>query len=167
MNSHLQAALDAVLEATRDIPVDVLARPLSCRWCAAEILEHLILTFTANAAAFEKMLATGTLKPRRPDLRQKLARIVVVDLGYFPRVKSPETTSPRGTISADRSVDAVRGALMRLDETMDRFAARFGDDVPAANHPYFAAMSVRQWRKFHWRHAVHHMRQVTERCSER
>ena len=167
MHHHLQAALDAILEATRDVPADALARPAAGRWCAAEILEHLVLTYRNNAAAFEKMLATGTLKPRRPDVRQKLARMVVVDLGYFPRVKTPETASPQGTIPADRSVEAVCDALTRLDETMDRFAARFGDDVPAANHPYFAAMSVRQWRKFHWRHAVHHMRQVTERCSER
>ena len=39
--------------------------------------------------------------------------------------------------------------------------ARFGDRTPLLNHPYFAGMSVRQWRKFHWRHTVHHMKQVS------
>ena len=36
----------------------------------------------------------------------------------------------------------------------------FGDSVPVSNHPFFAGLTVRQWRKFHWRHAQHHMKQV-------
>ena len=165
MHEYLQAALDAVETATKSIPADVLARLVPGRWCAAEILEHLTLAFTANAAAFEKALASGALKARPANLRQRLGRLVVIDVGYFPRVESPESTKPRGTIAADDSVAALRAALVKLDKTMDRVAARFGEDVPAANHPYFAGLSVRQWRKFHWRHTVHHMRQVKERCA--
>ena len=165
MHHYLQAALDAVEAATRSVPADVLARPVPGRWCAAEILEHLTLAFTGNAAAFEKALASGTLKARPANLRQRLGRLVVIDFGYFPRVESPDATKPRGTIAADGSVAALREALTKLDETMDRIAARFGEDVPAANHPYFAGLSVRQWRKFHWRHTVHHMRQLRDRCA--
>ena len=165
MHHHLQAALDAVETAAGSLSAELISRPVPGRWCVGEILEHLTLAFTANAAVFEKALASDTLKVRQPNLRQRVGRLVVIGVGYFPRVETPESTRPRGSIAADRSVGAVCDALTKLDDVMNRVAARFGDDVPAANHPYFMGLSVRQWRKFHWRHTVHHMRQVKERCA--
>jgi hypothetical protein len=165
MHHHLQAALDAVESAAGSLPTAVISRPVPGRWCVGEILEHLTLAFTANAAVFEKALASDTLKVRQPNLRQRVGRVVVIGFGYFPRVETPESTRPRGSIAAGRSVESVREALMKLDDVMNRVVVRFGEDVPAANHPYFMGLTVRQWRKFHWRHTVHHMRQVKERCA--
>jgi hypothetical protein len=119
----------------------------------------------ANTVAFEKALASGELRARRGVLKQRLGRALVVDLGYFPRARAPEMTTPSGTIPVERSVTAIREALEKLDEALSQVAARFGDDVLVANHPYFAGMTIRQWRKFHWRHTVHHMRQVRQRAA--
>ena len=165
MNHYLQSALDEVETTVGPLSADRIACPIHGRWSVGEIVEHLTLAFTLNAAAFEKALESGVLKVRQPGLVQRLGRFVVIELGYFPRVETPESTRPRGTVAADRSVAAVRDALARLDATMYRIVNRFGEHAPSANHPYFAGMSVRDWRKFHWRHTRHHMRQVQQRCA--
>jgi hypothetical protein len=160
MNTYLRSAREAIDDATDGLTPAAIGRAVEGRWSIGEILEHLTLAFRANAAALEKVLASGELRARRPSITQRLGRIVVTDFGYFPRVEAPETTRPTRAIPADRAVSEIRDALDRLDGTLARIAARFGEDAPVSNHPYFAGMTVHYWRKFHWRHTVHHMAQV-------
>jgi hypothetical protein len=47
-----------------------------------------------------------------------------------------------------------------MDTALTDTEARFGASALVANHPYFAGLTVAQWRKFHWRHTCHHMRQI-------
>ena len=164
VHPYLQQATDELVRAAGGLDVATVARPAGDRWSIAEILEHLTLAFRGNGRALEKALASGELRARRPRLRQRLGRILVVDLGYFPRARAPEMTTPSASIPPESSLDAAREALVALDATLDRVASRFGEDVAVSNHPYFAAMSVRQWRKFHWRHTRHHARQIRERA---
>lgn len=163
MNPYLRSAREGIDAAVGALPLDVIARPENGRWSIAEILEHLTLAFTANTASLEKTLSTGELRARTPRLKQRLARILVVDVGYFPRVEAPEMTRPIASIAPADAVTAIREALAVLDETLTRVGRRFGEDVPVANHPYFAGLTVRQWQKFHWRHTSHHMAQVRGR----
>lgn len=167
MDPYLGRALDAIDATVGGLTVERIARrePGGGRWSIAEILEHLTLAFRANTAAFEKALASGHLRARPPALRQRLLRMLVVDAGYFPRARAPEMTRPSGSLAAGESVRAIRAALETLDATLAQVATRFGADALAANHPYFGGMSVQQWRKFHWRHTVHHMKQVTARLA--
>jgi len=157
-------ALAAIDEAAGALDVAAIARPVSGRWSIAEILEHLTLAFKANAVALEKPLVSGELRARKPDLKQRFFRTLVIRFGYFPRVEAPEVTRPSGTIPPERSLAALRDALTTLDAMLTRVAARFGEDVPVTNHPYFAGLTVRQWRAFHCRHTLHHMQQVRERA---
>lgn len=165
MNAYLRSAREAIDDAAERLSVETLERKTAGRWSTAEILEHLTLAFTANAAALDKALASGELRARRPSLKQTLGRILVVDLGYFPRVEAPSMTRPNGTVPADRALPAIREALEALDATLARVSEKFGVDVLVSNHPYLAGMTVRQWQKFHWRHTRHHMKQVRERSS--
>jgi hypothetical protein len=105
------------------------------------------------------------VRGRPPKVAQRLARILVIGLGYFPRVEAPERTRPTGSIPAERSLGTIRDAVTRLDSTLSRVSERFGDTARVANHPYFGGLTVPQWRKFHWRHTVHHMRQARERAA--
>ena len=130
------------------------------RWSIAEILEHLTLAFTASADALEKVLAHDQLRVRRPSLKQVAGRIVVLNLGYFPKVKAPSMTIPSGTIAPAESLAAIRAGLIRVDDVLSRVAAKFGERVPVLNHPFFAGLSVDQWRTLHSRHTLHHMRQI-------
>lgn len=165
MDPYLARALSEIERTARPLDAATIGRTVDGRWSACDIFEHLTLAFRANAATFEKALASGTLHVRRPTVAQRLAKRLVIDLGYFPRVEAPEATRPRGSVTPEGSVASLRDALMALDETMSRVVERFGCDVPASNHPFFAGLSVRMWRKFHWRHTVHHMRQVRRRAG--
>lgn len=163
MSPYLQAARDAIENAVGPLPIEVIARPAGGKWSIAEILEHLALAFAANARALDKAVASGELRARKPGARQVMGRVIVIDVGYFPRVAAPEGTRPTGT-APERSLPSVREALVQVDTALAGAATRFGEDVRVANHPYFGGLTVRQWRKFHWRHTCHHMSQVHQRC---
>lgn len=160
MNSYLRSMMDLVEAAASHLPAHMNARPSATKWSIAEILEHLTLAFAGTSAVLEKSLSSGKLHARPAKLAQRIGRWLVVDVGYFPRAKAPDLTIPTGSIAVEHCVTAIRDAITTLDDTLTRVAQRFGDDVAVANHPYFGGLSVEQWRKFHWRHTVHHMRQV-------
>ena len=164
MSPYLQSALDEIDAATGRLPVEVIVRPAEGKWSIAQILEHLALAFSANATALEKALASGELRARTPRVSQVLGRVLVIDFGYFPRVPAPEATRPSG-IEPERSLLSVRDALLRVGSVLTRVGSRFGEAVRVANHPYFGGLTVRQWRKFHWRHTCHHTRQIRARCG--
>jgi hypothetical protein len=165
MDARLQAALDEIELAAAPLDLEALLRQVPGKWSIAGIFEHLTLAFTANAGTLEKVLASGELRARTPGLSQRVARVLVNNLGYFPRVEAPERTRPVGTIAPERSVAELRDALTALDAALTRVAARFGENIPVANHPYLAGLTVNQWRTFHWRHTMHHMRQVRRRTA--
>ena len=165
MHDHVQRALDALDRTTGGLAVEALGLRPRDKWSIAEILEHLTLAYTRNAAGFAKVVETGQPRATAPTFKQRLARTLVVDVAFFPRVRAPEPTTPTGSIPADRIRESARAALVALDLAMDRAEARFGVELPLVSHPYFAGMNIRQWRKFHWRHTVHHMKQVSAICA--
>jgi hypothetical protein len=165
MNVYLKRALDEIVAATAHLTVEQLARATGGRWSPALILEHLTLTFRLNVSALEKALASGETKARKPSLYQWLSRVLVLDVGYFPRANAPEGVVPSGSIAPEQVRAAIAEALTSLDATLDRAAGRFGEGTPLLRHAFFAAMTVPQWRKFHWRHVRHHMRQVRRRSA--
>lgn len=166
MDRYLMHAYEAIEQNAGALDNATLAAPVNGKWSIAQILEHLTLAFTANAAAMEKALASGVLRARTPTLAQRMARVIVLELGYFPRVRAPEMTVPSGSIPTDRSVAAIREGLTLVDAALTAVATRFGEHAAVMNHPYFGGMTVPQWRKFHWRHTLHHMRQVRVRIRQ-
>lgn len=165
VSRDLRLAREAIDAAAGQLALDVLRRAVPGRWSIAQILEHLTLAHTANAAWIEKALQSGELSVRAPGVTQRLGRVLVVDVGYFPKAPAPEMTVPSGSIPEERSLAAIREGLTLLDTTLTRAAERFGEDVLVCNHPYFGGLSVRQWRKLHWRHTIHHMKQVGQRAG--
>jgi hypothetical protein len=167
MDSYLQKARDEIERATRGLTTEEIRRPVPDKWSIAEILEHLTLAFQVSATALEKALATGQTRARRPTPTEWLAKTLVIGVGYFPRAEAPAGAVPQRSIPPDRSRAAILEALDALDANLARAAAAFGEGRPVLNHPYFAGLSVRGWRKFHWRHVAHHMRQVRDRAGRR
>jgi hypothetical protein len=139
-------------------PEDMSRRPAD-KWCAAEILEHLNLTYIGTAKNLEKCIANG--KPGvTGDRRSKLVnRIVVTGLGYLPSGrKAPERALPIGT-----PAEKVRGEIMlnlaRMDVAIMEAETRFGRQ-PLANHPVLGPLTAREWRSFHLVHGKHHAKQI-------
>jgi hypothetical protein len=164
MHSDLAHARTAIRATTGALTVEQIAREVPGRWSIGQILEHLTLGFEVNTAALEKAVVSGSTRAKAPTLMQRLFRLVVIDFGYFPRADAPEYARPSGSVDVERIREAIDAALVRLDATLDRAAERFGEGTPLLKHPYFAAMTVRQWRRFHRRHTVHHLRQVRARA---
>jgi hypothetical protein len=164
VNVRLQRALESLEETTAALSIEQIARPVPGKWAISDILEHLTLAYRQGIDALERALASGECRVRRPTILERLARILVVDIGYFPRAKAPEAARPRGSIAPEHARETARTSLVALDDALTRAAGRFGEHTPVYNHPYFAALSVDQWRRFHLRHTLHHMAQARERA---
>lgn len=167
MDRDLARARTAIRTTTGALTTEDIGRPVEGRWSIGEILEHLTLGFEVNTKALERAISSESTLARTPTLVQRAWRLLVIDLGYFPRAEAPESVRPRGSVEAEHSREAIDEALVRVDATLDRAAERFGVGTPLLKHPYFGALTVRQWRRFHWRHTVHHLRQVRARMPKR
>jgi Protein of unknown function (DUF1569) len=165
VDAYLEQASAAVEAAVGGLTVEQVGRTIPGKWSVAEILEHLTLGLTINAQALERAVISGDPRAHPPRLAQRLARLVVVDLGYFPPAVAPGNVTPRGTLTPENCRQEVAAALVSADAALTRAADCFGERTPLLKHPFFAGLTVPQWRKFHWRHVVHHMRQVRARTS--
>jgi uncharacterized protein DUF1569 len=159
MDFYLQRALDAVERETRGMPADQLAWHREGKWSAAQILEHLSLAFSSTSKAMERALQQGRPARTRATAREWAVTLVVVKLGYFPSGRqAPEWTLPRG-LDVAHAVETIRAALIEMDARIGEAQAKLGKGVVAV-HPIIGPLTAKQWRKFHWEHTRHHMKQI-------
>lgn len=162
MDPHLRRLQDEVNIAIQGLSANELNTRHLEKWCIAEILEHLYLTYTGTTKGFSRLLAQDKAQGNAPTMRQRLAAFVVTGLGYFPNgVKSPPVALPRG-LPSERAVSEIVSKLAEMDEIMSRCAERFGAETKVLDHPVLGPLSVSQWRKFHLVHGRHHLKQVRQ-----
>lgn len=160
MDSNLQRVHEAIERATRDITVEQLTSHPQGKWCTAEILEHLALTYSGTVKAMERVLEAGKPLVRPATLKEGIATALVVEAGHMPGGRqAPEMTRPRG-LPAEQAVARIREDLAAMSQALEKCGERFGTSVKIANHPILGPLSVHQWCKFHWVHTRHHMKQV-------
>lgn len=130
------------------------------KWCAAEVLEHLYLTYTGTIRGLERALAAGTPLATRPSMKQRLATLVVVGYGHMPAGRKTPAVAAPGRLDAE----SVRARFGEALETMDALLVcceeRFGRRGKVLDHPILGALSPEQWRRFHWVHGRHHLAQL-------
>src|SRR5579864_1517115 len=67
------------------------------KWCAAEVLEHLYLSYTGTVKGMERLLEAGAPQVSKKTLKNRVQVFAVISLGYFPEGrKSPKQAQPRG-----------------------------------------------------------------------
>jgi len=163
LDPHLQRALDAIEATTRGLTPEAWRRAAPGQWNSAQILEHLGKAYGSTAYILDKCVTDGTPKGRQPSWRQRVYATLIVDLGYFPTgVAAPEITRPDG-LAGIEALAYARETLHALDAAASRCDVRFGPRALVANHPILGGFTVRQWRRFHWSHTRHHMRQIAQR----
>ena len=163
MDSYLERLQQAIASATRGMTSDELTRHAEGKWCVAEILEHLYLTYTGTQKAFERCLKAGKPLARSSHFQTKSGR----DRGHRLRIFSRGTEIARSGPSPGhvrgksrgrhRSPDcrhgqahhAMRRALWLAHKVLD--------------HPVLGPLTARQWRKFHLAHGRHHVKQILQR----
>lgn len=164
--------MDCWLERTRKViektangmsPEQLAFRPDS-NWSAAQILEHLSLAFAGTAKGMERVLAGGAVpqSPRR--MKDRISTLVVVGLGYMPGGRK----APKGTVPGDGDPSNILAAILNnlalMDERLTAVEKAKGSRI-VLPHPILGPLALAQWRKFHYVHTAHHMKQI-ERLKE-
>lgn len=130
------------------------------KWCAAEVLEHLYLTYTGTIKGFEKAMAAGKPLVTPGSMAQRARAFVVAGMGYFPEGReAPENTRPRG-LAAEKVREEIVGKITAMDAIIAQCEKRFGGGAKLLDHPILGPLSGAQWRKFHLVHGRHHQKQI-------
>ena len=163
MDSYLERLQQAIASATRGMTSDELTRHAEGKWCVAEILEHLYLTYTGTQKAFERCLKAGKPLAGVPTFKQRVAATAVTDFGYFPKGrKSPDPVLPRG-MSVENVVAGIGPQIAAMDKLITQCEERYGSRTKILDHPVLGPLTARQWRRFHLAHGRHHVRQILQR----
>jgi Protein of unknown function (DUF1569) len=130
------------------------------KWCAAEILEHLYLTYTGTIKGFSRVAEAQKPLATSPTWMQRGRRWIVLGLGYFPSGRqAPPFTRPRG--AATENVKSEIGPkIAEMDDMIAHCELQLGKDSNLLDHPILGPLSGAQWRKFHLVHGLHHLKQI-------
>jgi len=164
VDSHLEKLQRALNDAITGMSAEELSWHPPGKWCAAEVLEHLYLTYTGTIKGFTRVQEAGKPLATPATTRQRARVFVVVGLGHMPvGRKAPPMSQPRGLPAA--TVQAEIGAKMaEMDEIIGRCASRLAagkmQGQPILDHPILGPLTARQWRKFHFVHGMHHVKQI-------
>jgi len=156
VRAELNSAIDSLSAADAE-------RAVEGRWSIANVLEHLDLTFSRNAAGLERRIAKGDAPARRRTLKQAAIRFLIVTLGYFPEGrKSPEMVVPKGRPYSDVVKD-IQSHLEELDRVMAEGERALGATGAVLDHPVIGPFSIDDWRTFHVVHTRHHVKHIKAR----
>jgi uncharacterized protein DUF1569 len=163
MVSSLERLRQELEDAIGSASPSALAQAPAGKWNAAEILEHLYLTYKNTNRGMEKCLEQGAPLATRATVKQRLATLLVVNLGYLPEGrKAPERVVPRG-IPQEEVWRALVPELQAMGSGLDECERRFGARTKIMDHPFLGPLTAGEWRQFHWVHGRHHARQIRER----
>ncbi len=137
------------------------------KWCAAQILEHLYLSYTGTTRGFQRVLGTGKAAVMRGSIWQRTRAMVVFGLNYLPSGRdAPASTRPKG-LSEEKVRDEIWEKVAAMDAIIAEAEARFRPETPLLDHPFLGPLNGAQWRRFHLLHGMHHRRQILRLREQR
>ncbi|MFZ0300288.1 MAG: DUF1569 domain-containing protein [Candidatus Sulfotelmatobacter sp.] len=160
MDSRLEELKRAVESAVAGLSSEQLGWHPADKWCAAEVLEHLYLTYTGTIKGFTKVLESGKPLVTRVSMKQRMRTLVVVGFQHMPEGRqAPANTRPKG-LPVAKVRSEVGPKLVEMDAIIAQCEARFGRGNRLLDHPILGPLSAAQWRKFHFVHGRHHVKQL-------
>jgi len=166
MDSYLERLGRELEETIRGLSLEQLVRAPAGKWNSGQILEHLFLTYKGTNAALQKCLDQNAPLVSPAQWNKRVGKLLVVGLGYMPGGrKSPERVAPRG-MPAEEVRQAIATELQRMTARLEDCERRFGARVKILDHTFLGPLTSQQWRKFHWVHGRHHLRQVRKRIGK-
>jgi uncharacterized protein DUF1569 len=160
MDSRLEKLKKNLESAVKGMSSEQLSWHLPGKWCAAEVLEHLYLTYAATIEGLEKVITNGKPLATRASMAQRLLTFKVVGLGHMPAGrKAPAIVEPRG-LPVEYVRNEIGAKLVAMDRTIVQCETRFGRHVKLRDHPILGPLSATQWRKLHLVHGRHHLKQL-------
>jgi len=159
MDRHLDRLRRAIDSSVAGLTMDQLSWHPPGKWCAAEVLEHLYLTYTGTIKGFERMLAQDRPSATSSSWQHRAGSFLVLRLGYMPSGrKTPSVARPRG-IAPEKILAEIGTKITEMDAAILRSEQKFGSGK-LLDHPILGALSAAEWRKFHLVHGLHHARQI-------
>jgi hypothetical protein len=166
VDSRLEKLKQSLESAVEGMSAEQLRWHPAGKWCAAEVLEHLYLTYTGTIRGLEKVIAGGKPLATRASLVHRMLTFVVVGLGHMPAGrKAPRVALPRG-LPAEQVRNELGAKLVAMDAIIAQCEARFGRKVKLLDHPILGPLTATQWRTLHVVHGRHHLQQLV-RLRER
>jgi len=160
MDCRLKKLKENLESAVEGMSSEQLSWHLPGKWCAAEVLEHLYLTYTGTIKGFEKVIASGKPLATRASMAHRVMTFVVVGLGHMPAGrKAPAMAQPRG-LPAEQVRNEIGAKLVAMDAIIAQCEAHFGRQVKLLDHPILGPLTATQWRQLHLVHGRHHQKQL-------
>jgi hypothetical protein len=160
MHSESEVVRVAIERATAGMSAAQLAWHPEGKWCVAQVLEHLSLTYSGTAKGLRRVLESGETTVRRPTVKERVRTFVLVGLGYFPAGReAPQPVTPREEAPLG-VVDSIQRNLSEMDKAITACEQQFGPAAVVLVHPILGPLSLNQWRKFHCIHCLHHVKQI-------
>ena len=160
MDPRLHRLQEEIASATAGLTAEQLTTHPPGKWCAAEVLEHLYLTYTGTIKGFQRVAESGKPLGTTQTWRQRVRTLVVVGLGYLPSGReAPPVARPRG-VPPEKVQAEIGPAIAEMDDIMARCERQLGSSSKLLDHPILGPLTCAQWRKFHLVHGMHHVKQI-------
>jgi hypothetical protein len=160
MDIHLGKLQQALSGAIEGMSAEELNWHPAGKWCTAEVLEHLYLTYTGTVKGFERVAEARKPLATTASFSQRGQALIVVGLGYLPGGrKSPAVAQPRG-LPREQVLSGIIPVIGQMDEIITRCEKAIGSGRKLLDHPILGPLTGRQWRKFHLVHGLHHVKQI-------
>lgn len=160
MRSYLDELSKTLEAATSGMSDDAMLQAPEGKWCAAEVLEHLRLTYTGTAKMLEKNRDKGAVEESPIDERVRAARQLIFEQEkFFEGLQAPPFATPKTPPDPQVRV-RIQEDLHRLAALLDEAELRLGKDANLGNHFALGPLNGEQWRHFHFEHGRHHAKQL-------
>ena len=160
MDLRLEKLKKDLESATEGMSPEQLSWHLPGKWCAAEVLEHLYLTYTGTIKGFERVMTKGKPLASRASMAQRALTWLVVGLGRMPAGrKAPSIVLPKG-LPREKVRNEIGAKMAEMDDIITQCEARFGGHVRLLDHPILGPLTATQFRKLHLVHGQHHLKQL-------
>ncbi|MGO8794203.1 MAG: DinB family protein [Candidatus Sulfotelmatobacter sp.] len=160
MDARLERLKQALESAVSGMSSEQLNWHPPKKWSAAEVLEHLYLTYTGTIKGFDRVFAADKPLATPGSLRHHVRKLVVLGFNYMPEGRqAPETTRPKG-LGAEKVRNELAEKIQAMDAIIAQCEAHFGRGVQLLDHPILGPLTATQWRKFHAVHGMHHHKQL-------
>jgi len=160
MDSRLEKLKENLESTVEGMSTEQLSSHLPGKWCAAEVLEHLYLTYTGTIQGLERVMRKGKPLASRASMAHRVLTFVVVGLGHLPAGrKAPAFLQPKG-LPTEQVRNEIGAKIVAMDAMITQCESRFGRRVHLLDHPFLGPLTATQWRKLHLVHGQHHLKQL-------
>lgn len=160
MQPYLEQLSQLLHEATSGMSDEALLRAPAGKWCAAEVLEHLRLTYTGTAKMLERNRDQAVIEPAPVSDQVHAARQLIFEQGsFFEGLQAPAFATPKTAPDPQVRV-RVQEDLRRLAAAIAEAEQRRGQDAVLGNHFALGPLTADEWRHFHYQHGRHHVKQI-------